>query len=79
MTWHHTLILRRVRSRESRESRGLKHALVQFKAHRDLQGSHIGGHIVYFYNVRASDQESDIANVWEGGDEEMGPVTGLVC
>jgi hypothetical protein len=25
--------------------------LVQFRAHRDLQGSHIGGHIVYFYNV----------------------------
>jgi outer membrane protein assembly factor BamA len=27
------------------------HGLVQFRAHRDLQGSHIGGHIVYFYNV----------------------------
>jgi YD repeat-containing protein len=25
--------------------------LVQFGAHRGLQGSHIGGHIVYFYNV----------------------------
>src|SRR6185437_2218456 len=41
--------------------------LVQFGAHRDLQGSHIGGHIVYFYNV------------WEDGDEEMGPVTRLRC
>jgi Phage integrase family len=28
-----------------------KDPLVQFRAHRDLQGSHIGGHIVYFYNV----------------------------
>jgi hypothetical protein len=25
--------------------------LVQFGSHRGLQGSHIGGHIVYFYNV----------------------------
>src|ERR1700723_1414708 len=43
-----------------------KSHLVQFRAHRGLQGSHIEGHIVYFYNV------------WEDGDEEMGPVTGLV-
>src|SRR5579872_2296615 len=42
-------------------------SLVQFGAHRGLQGSHIGGHIVYFHNV------------WEDGDEAMGPVTGLVC
>jgi hypothetical protein len=45
----------------------LNRALVQFRAHRDLQRRHIGGHIVDFYNV------------WEDGDEEMGPVTGLVC
>jgi hypothetical protein len=25
--------------------------LVQFGAHPGLQGSHIGGHIVYFYNL----------------------------
>jgi hypothetical protein len=25
--------------------------LVQFGAHRDLQENHIGGRIVYFYNV----------------------------
>ena len=34
-----------------REGRALNHHLVQFGAHRGLQGSHIGGHIVYFYNV----------------------------
>src|ERR1700674_4506947 len=52
--------------------------LVQFGAHRGLQGSHIGGHIVYFYNVSAGERELAVASVWEGGDEEMGPVTGLV-
>ena len=31
--------------------RFLTESLVQFGAHRGLQGSHIGGHIVYFYNV----------------------------
>jgi hypothetical protein len=29
----------------------LNDGLVQFRAHLDLQGSHIGGHIVYFCNV----------------------------
>jgi hypothetical protein len=53
--------------------------LVQFEAHRNLQGNHIGGHIVYFYNVSAGDREGDIANVWEDDDVEMAPVTGLVC
>jgi hypothetical protein len=37
--------------------------LVQFRAHRDLRGNHIGGHIVYFYNVPRGDREDDIANV----------------
>jgi len=27
--------------------------LVQFRTHRDLQGSHIGGHIVCFRNLEA--------------------------
>ena len=34
---------------------GLNKYLVQFRVHRDLQGSHIRGHIVYFYNVLAND------------------------
>jgi hypothetical protein len=34
--------------------------------------------MVYFYNVSAGEREFAVANVWEGGDEEMGPVTGLV-
>jgi hypothetical protein len=48
--------------------------LVQFRAHRGLQGSHIGGHIVYFYNVSTGERECAVADVWEDGDEEMGPV-----
>jgi len=40
-----------------------KGRLVQFGAHRDLQGSHIGGHIVYFYNVSAGEREFAVANV----------------
>jgi len=48
--------------------------LVQFRAHRSLQGSHIGGHIVYFYNVLAGEREFAGVDVWEDGDEEMGPV-----
>src|SRR6266700_1171491 len=52
--------------------------LVQFGAHRGLQGSHIGGHIVYFYNVSTGERGSAVANVWEDSDEEMGPVSGLV-
>ena len=30
--------------------------LVQFRTHRDLQGSHIGGHIVCFRNVEAGER-----------------------
>jgi len=37
--------------------------LVQFGPHRGLQGSHIGGHIVYFYNVSAGERELAVANV----------------
>src|SRR5437899_1549015 len=55
----------------------LNQSLVQFGAHRGLQGSHIGGHIVYFYNVSAGEREFAGANVWEDSDEEMGPVSGL--
>jgi len=41
----------------------LKIALVQFGSHRGLQGSHIGGHIVYIYNVSAGERELGLANV----------------
>ena len=33
---------------------------------------------LYFYNVSAGEREFAGASVWEDGDEEMGPVTGLV-
>src|SRR6266851_6333940 len=52
--------------------------LVQFGSHRGLQGSHIGGHIVYIYNVSASALAGAVASVWEDSDEEMGPLTGFV-
>ncbi len=57
---------------------GFNGNLVQFVVHRSLQGSHIGGHIVYFYNDQAGDRGGAVANVCEGSDEELGPVTGLV-
>jgi hypothetical protein len=43
-----------------------KLVLVQFGAHRDLQGSPIGGQIVYFYNVLAGGREYTVAHVSEG-------------
>src|SRR2546426_5038550 len=52
--------------------------LVQFGSPRGLQGSHIGGHIVYIYNVSANALTGAVASVWEGSDEEMGPLTGFV-
>jgi len=55
-----------------------KERLIQFGAHRGLPGSHIGGHIIYFYNISAGEITGAAGNVWEGSDEEMGPVTGLV-
>src|SRR5258706_561822 len=55
----------------------LNQSLVQFGAHRGLQGSHIGGHIVYFYNVSAGEREVAWANVWGGSDGGMGPGSGL--
>jgi len=38
-------------------------SLVQFGSHRGLQGSHIGGHIVYIYNVSAGERELALASV----------------
>jgi len=44
----------------------IKFTFVQFRAHRDLRGSHIGGHIVYFCHVPVA--ERTLARRWrEGG------------
>ncbi|MGB8495556.1 MAG: site-specific integrase [Candidatus Acidiferrum sp.] len=51
--WPHDSLARLVSSTNP-ESGTLNYNLVQFRAHRGLQGSHIGGHIVYFYNVSAN-------------------------
>ena len=52
----HVAEQRRVRSTEIMP-------LVQFRAHRGLQGSHIGGHIVCFCNVWAASVDLATMNV----------------
>jgi hypothetical protein len=52
-----------LRFRAGREQPTLMQILVQFGSHRDLQGSHIGGHIVYIYNVSAGERKFARANV----------------
>ena len=53
--------------------------LVQFRAYLGSRSSHIGSHIVEFYNVRTAELALGRLFVWENGDEEMGPVSGLLC
>jgi hypothetical protein len=52
--------------------------LDQFRAHRDRQGSHLGGHIVCFYNVKGASVSSSPFDVKEEGDEEMGASAGYI-
>jgi hypothetical protein len=53
--------------------------LVQFRAYLGSRSSHIGSHIVEFYNVLTAELALGRLFVWENSDEEMGPVGGLLC
>ena len=57
----------------------VKLRLVQFRAYLGSRSSHIGSHIVEFYNVRTAELALGRLFVWENGDAEMGPVSGRVC
>jgi hypothetical protein len=52
--------------------------LVQFRAYLGSRSSHIGSHIVEFYNVKAGARQGPAFFVWEDDDEEMGPAGGFI-